>query len=493
MSNNYNNHDWCFLARIVLEAATSMKIGSGRDNIKTDAVILRDANGLPYIPATTIQGIMRHALEAEKDGKAKARRIMGFQTVNHKDEKQAHGSWLSISEAKLVTDSKGTTIDGLLDPDTVNNNEYLSGFREMPIRQHARITDKGTAADKGKFDEEIIPTGTRFCFEMELRGDKENGEKDFDKLLATLQYDTFRIGGGTRKGFGKIKILNIGYKALNLTVPNDFNAYLEKSSSLEKPWAAYDLRPNNTKQAPEDIGEDDKPIHYQLKLKPADFIFFSSGLGDEKGDVDMTIVEESFVVWEESGKPHWAKREESFIVPATSFKGTIAHRTAFYYNMFTKKFADELNKEEADAVIGNHNKAIQALFGTEGEVEVLNKDKEKVTKSKRRGHVLFSDIICARQSAKPKVLNHIKIDRFTGGTIQGALFNEESLYAKDEIITLEVTLLPDENTKQEHVKEALEEALKDVCRGILPLGGGVNRGNGTFKGELYINSKKEEL
>ena len=63
-----SNHNICSIARIVIEAATPMKIGSGRSSVKTDAVIARDVNGLPYIPGTTLTGLMRHAMEQTADG-----------------------------------------------------------------------------------------------------------------------------------------------------------------------------------------------------------------------------------------------------------------------------------------------------------------------------------------------------------------------------------------------------------------------------------------
>ena len=37
--------------------------------------------------------------------------------------------------------------------------------------------------------------------------------------------------------------------------------------------------------------------------------------------------------------------------------------------------------------------------------------------------------------------------------------------------------------------ENAEDALKDLCTGMLPLGGGVNRGNGCFEGEIKRNGE----
>ena len=39
-----------------------------------------------------------------------------------------------------------------------------------------------------------------------------------------------------------------------------------------------------------------------------------------------------------------------------------------------------------------------------------------------------------------KILNHVSIDRFTGGAIDGALFSEKATYGKDTEFTTEILL-----------------------------------------------------
>jgi CRISPR/Cas system CSM-associated protein Csm3 (group 7 of RAMP superfamily) len=171
------------------------------------------------------------------------------------------------------------------------------------------------------------------------------------------------------------------------------------------------------------------------------------------------------------------------LIPASSVKGAIAHRTAYYYNKRSGVFADTL--KDGDSIenhIGNKNEAVLALFGSEGEKS--DKDKTK-TVHKKRGNVLFSDVIkCRKDTDKEKVLNHVAIDRFTGGAIDGALFAEETLYAKEENIKLHIMVNKSAFSKNE-IQLAFEDALKDICKGMQPLGGGVNRGNGIFYGKLY--------
>lgn len=456
MSQQDNN--MCFLARIVLEAQTPLQIGSGKDNVKTDATINRDVNGLPFIPATTILGLIRHAI-----GEETAKRFMGWQ-----DKKEGSmGSSLAVTEAKIVGKG-GIVVDGLWNPSDIDNDDYLSNFRQMPIRQHVRISHRGVAENGGKFDEEIIPQGVRFCFEMELRSN-EDGRKDFQGLLNALSDETFRIGGGSRSGFGKISVEKYFYKELDFSKSNDLQEYIGKSASLEKRWSGY-------KSAELGIHTHSDAIRYELSLHPMDFILFSAGLGDE--NTDMAVIKEPIVEWTDN-TPRWIEAEKTLVVPASSVKGAISHRTAFYYNKKTGVWADEIETSQIEEHTGKNNKAVNALFGSEGEKSGVNK---------RRGHVLFSDMIREKKSAAPKVINHVKIDRFTGGAIDGALFDEEPLYAKNETITLNLFLIKDDEIDDE-ITSAFEDALRDICHGTLALGGGVNRGNGCFRGTLKRNGE----
>lgn len=460
MSNTeYSNHDLCFLARVTIEARTPMRVGTGCGSVAADVCVDRDVNGLPFVPATTIKGLLRHAMPADV-----ANRMMGWRS-----DSDVRGSWLSLSEARMVGPDGGV-VDGMIGD--IAADPFLSGFAAMPIRQHVRLTHWGVAADKAKFDEEVVPKGVRFCFEMELRAD-EAGQDDFLRLLDALRADTFRIGGGSRRGFGQVRVVDVGFCRLDFNVCEDFLAYASKSASMASPWERY--RP-----MPADVVADTAAVRYELRLSPVDFVFFSSGMGDERSD--MSVVKEAFVRWDADGRPMWCEAEQSVVVPAASVKGAVSHRVAFHNNVRRRVFADLLPEGEAEESVGKNNPAVLSLFGSEGEREGGK------TVGKRRGRVLFSDVVRRRVAAAPKCFNHVRVDRFTGGAVDGALFGDEPLYAADELFCLSLTLLPGKEAVPDAVA-ALEEALKDVCSGALPLGGGVNRGYGRFRGWLLKDGK----
>ena len=453
MKNQYR-----FMARIIIEAKTPLNIGSGNKGIKSDSLVLRDINGLPFIPGTTIAGLLRHSLGQDEE------KYMGSQQM---------GSPLIITEAKML-DRDGTVLDGII-PQEKLNNEFLVNFRQLPIRQHAKIGHRGATVKGGKFDEEVVLKGTRFCFEMEMLSDINNDVK-FKELLDTLNSETFRIGSGSRSGFGEIEVVAslCQYKKIDLDDPKQREWYLKKSSSLSEEWQDSEAIKFNKPNA-------QGWTLYTLQLKPVDFLLFGSGFGNDKAD--MTFVRESFIDWH-SNPAQVKGLDYVILIPASSVKGALSHRLAFHYNKLKGIFADTLAEGAMiEDFVGKNNEAVKAVFGSEGE-----KDADGKMQNKLRGNVLISDII-QEATITPKVLNHVSIDRFTGGAIDGALFSEEALYAKG--LSFELKLIVNNHAfDDKDVNTAFEDTLKDLCSGLLPLGGGVNRGNGCFEGTIKRNGEQ---
>lgn len=433
------------LARIVIEAKTPLAIGSGVKDIITDQVVAHDVNGLPYIPGTAIAGIIRHAI-----GEESAKSFFGFGGEN------GRGSEIIFSSAQIV-DGDGKIIEGLID----TKSDYLKNFDELPVRQHVRINEKGTAENRGKFDEEVVYKGARFCFEIELLSTKPEDE-NFTKVLNELAKDTIRMGGGTRKGFGEIEIVECKLLNYNLSDSKDLTDYINKTSWLnDAVW----------KDVKNDIPPKDSEgwTKYELELKPDDFFLFGSGFGDD--NADMTPATESYIDWT-SGKPKF--QTDTILIPASSVKGALSHRVAFHYNKIKKYFVGD-----PDAKSGVENNAVRALFGY-----TTQDDKNAI-----RGNVLISDVIQSKNSERTKILNHVSIDRFTGGAIDGALFSESVIYGGNETYTF-VLKVNNVALKDADVKKAFENALLDITNGLLPLGGGVNRGHGCFSGKVLENDKE---
>jgi CRISPR/Cas system CSM-associated protein Csm3 (group 7 of RAMP superfamily) len=304
-----------FLARIIIEAQTPLFIGSGEKDILTDALVSKDANGMPYIPGTSIAGVIRHSLEENPDNN----RLFGSQ-----DKNNSFGSRIIFTEARMIGED-GKVLDGILSiPETSFYDKYL----HLPVRQHVRISHKGASEKGGKFDQEAFYKGTRFCFEIEIVADDLVEQEKFNMILNRLMDDSIRFGGKSRSGFGQVKIVSCQTRTLDLDKKEDLQAYLGKSSSLDSnfKWEDHEITTHN--------GEFKE---YILTLKPVDFFLFGSGYGDD--EAVMTSARESIVIWED-GIASFAER---YLIPGSSIKGAIAHRTAYNYNKL-KKYLQTMNK-----------------------------------------------------------------------------------------------------------------------------------------------------
>ena len=431
-----------FIAHITFEAKTALKIGSKNADFLQDSPIQKDWNKLPMILGTSLTGVLRKEFD-----KKNADILFGDEDTNKKDKEGKNiskGSKTIISNALLLDEKNEVTESLLLDS---KKSEFLQKFIVLPIREHNAMNDKGVTKDTGKFDEEVIYKGTRFKFSIEMLNENEDDKNNFFQLLDLLSKDSFRIGAGSSKGFGQIKVIEITYDEFDV----NSDEYVNLSSSLNtKLSKTYEIKEF----------DDEKYIKYELKLTPDDFFMFGSGFGDD--EANMTPVVEDIVNYEKQDLI-----EGKVLIPASSVKGAISHRTTYYYNLLNKKFIEN----------GCKSGIVESIFGAK-------KDKEE---DGFKGNILISDVYLDKTSSKnTKVFDHVSIDRFTGGAIDSALFQEKTIASK-ETFTLEI-LINEKKVKEkdEVALKALEKALKDITTGMLSLGGATTKGHGIFTGELKI-------
>ena len=417
-----------FIAHITFEAKTALKIGSKNADFLQDSPIQKDWNGLPMILGTSLTGVLRKEFEDEI-----AKNIFGTGDL---------GSKTIISNALILNEKKEVTESLLLDS---KKSDFLQKFIVLPIREHNAMNDKGVTIKNAKFDEEVIYKGTRFKFSIEMINETQEDKNNFFHLLDLLSQNSFRIGAGSSKGFGQIKVIEITYDEFDL----NSDKYIKLTSSL-----------NTTLSKTYEIKEfdDKKYTKYELKLTPDDFFMFGSGFMDD--EANMTPVYEKIIDYKKQDLS-----EEKILIPASSVKGAISHRTTYYYNLLNNKF---INK-------GGNADIVESIFGAK-------KDNEK---DSFKGNILISDVYLEKTSSKDtKVFDHVSIDRFTGGAIDSALFQEKTIASKETFI-LEI-LINENKVKEKVALEAFKKALEDITTGMLSLGGATTKGHGIFTGELKI-------
>lgn len=448
-------HTYRYIARFKIEADTPLFVGSGQASLLKDAIVQKDCNGFPMINGTTLTGVLRHSLILNEW----TDRIFGFAK-----EDKGQGSLLKVSSAYIILDN-GKVSEELLEESQISN-ELISRFENLPSRQHVRITDKGVATDKGLFDNEVVYKGVRFVFEIELRGTKDDIDA-WQRVVNQVKSPNFRLGSGTRNGYGSLKVISLFEQVYNLQDKSDFDAYIQFRPSFNSAIEYKTVKDSNSK--------DDNFVSYSLKLQPDSFFVFSEGFGDD--EADNRPLEEEIMIY----KDGLIDFERQTVIPASSIKGAISHRVAYHYNKLKNQFVDN-----GEGTIGVDNQAVSLLFGQAGQD---NSDKAIDAKA---GNVFINDLYYSKnQIDNSKILNHVAIDRFTGGAMDSALFSEKVSRLKSGGFDFDIFVSKSVLENDSNVKQALENTLIDICKGLLPLGGMTTKGHGIFTGSLI--SEGEEL
>ncbi len=459
------------IARVTLETATPLSIATGKANGVFDTSLVVDANGLPTIPGSSLTGVLRHLYQDEY-GEFSANQIFGYQ--DRKKSEDSQPSRLNVSWG-CIQDSNGKAVQGLHFAQTQDTILGVAlKLADAPVnRDRVRLNHKGASANTGKFDRAVLPAGYRFTVEFSLWSDEAN-DAHWERVLELLQHPLFRLGGSTRAGLGKLSVINVhelvadlsqesGRKAFN-AIKRDLNdrtgfklRTLPKWSDTAKVvTATITLKPNSYWR----IGQGEKP-----------------NLADNNGKTaDLLPKLEQRISWNQQQRA--APATEQLLIPGSSVKGALAHRVAFHANRLsaTPRWADDMDENALKTYDKSEDCAeVMQLFGMANNEERDAKDKGQV------GRVLIDDAYQTFSTADLQIIMHNSIDRFSGSVRDHMLFSEEMVWGKD--VNLQLSVKKD-SAISDVAKQALQQALNDLCQGRLALGAGVSKGHGFFIGTI---------
>ena len=205
-----------------LEAIDPIHIGASAaeslDPTQVDNSVLKDADGLPIIPGSSLKGVVRSDFEGVM--RAVGKNVCDIFNVNDTS----------------CTDNK--FIDSVLNSSDLSELEKANALYErscdvcrlfggrglashLSFKDCAFIGDKcifehrdgigidrdtGTAARGCKYEFEIIPKGSRFSFCLIAENLEEEQKNYLYYILRRLMSAELSIGGKTTRGFGRIKL-----------------------------------------------------------------------------------------------------------------------------------------------------------------------------------------------------------------------------------------------------------------------------------------------
>lgn len=414
-------------------------IGCGRDD-RTHVDLLLDEQQRPFIPATSFVGVMRQYIEKQVDG--------GEHTADMK-------RFWGITAREKTSDKDPERQSSLFCRDLFCCQGRKPDIR---VRDGVKIDAKnGMAAPGAKYDYEVIDRGAQFDLYLEIRFSAET--KEFSrKMLALMKLllvqGRFRIGAKTGSGFGRIQCTDITVSEFNFT---------EKSKRDVLRWFKKEYQETSFDGVEIIPIKEQKTFCVDASFCLKDSLIVRSYSADPLAPDAVHI---------QSGKKP--------VLPGTSLKGAIRSR------------AERILK-----TLGKSEEILYKLFGrvdTEDDEIPDGSAGEKQKKEAQRGRVVVDEVVLPDYGAE--LQTRIKIDRFTGGTIKGALFETMPLFSDQDgnkpIKNVTITI----RDYEPYEAGLMLLVLKDLWTGDLAVGGEKNIGRGVFEGiqaEITWGTKKVTL
>ena len=210
-------------ARIVVEIDgyldAPLLVGSGEDE-KADMDQLLTADGIPFIPGSSMAGVLRSYLE-QAAGLREAEALFG--TLG----------WTQRTNGKCGEDGIVLELQSrILVYDTLLKNSYTVR------RDGVRLNEGKTSDENMKFDMQAVETGAdcRLRLEIIIRDSQamDHLEAAIDRDLARVKYcvsglkrGSLRLGAKKNRGFGKLEVRRARYRTFRMDDRDDFQAWLD--------------------------------------------------------------------------------------------------------------------------------------------------------------------------------------------------------------------------------------------------------------------------
>jgi CRISPR/Cas system CMR subunit Cmr4 (Cas7 group RAMP superfamily) len=457
MTDPPSNPSLC-IARVTIEVASPLSIGSGDGGGVFDVAIARDANGFPMINGASLQGVLRSLMERSDRGKAD----WLFGTMQARTTSPAK---ITVNAA-MVHNANDCAVVGLILDGSDLSDALLPKLRdEDPVlRDHVRINEMGAADGSGKFDRAAVPRGTRFSFELSMWCSSAEEISAFKEVLALVPHPLFRLGGATRRGYGRIKVLAMAMAkfATPAEQADDICKLRSKPLSYQR-----DLQPVDTSHDDWadviDIAIDLTTCGYWRAGNDGTAVRTDSQQGIEQAnrhrEVDAAFTREPWIDWA-SGKGTWqepgSSEAQDYVLAGSSIRGALAHRALFHWNKICGNFVDAESPNAAEQ--------LKAFMRRRNGLEIFL-GVEKTDRTGTRSALIVDDHVF--KPVNIHIADHNSIDRFTGGVRNGVLFSEELVHSGDITVRL---IIDNKVAVDAGARAALCAAVKDLCEGKLSLG-----------------------
>ena len=407
-----------YLMRFVLRSP--LRIGNGMHEL-SDSDLMLDGRKLPFIPGSSLAGIIRHRSEQICGDKSVMDRLFGV--IKESDE----------SKKEIVIMPSAVMIgDAVIRNDAAAENVYISG------RDGVGLGEWETAQKGAKFDFQIAETDQEFYSVVEWTGndDQETAEitNVLEPVLKSFIATGMSAGARTSRGYGKFAVDIVKKTFL---FPDDLDDWIKFDAYAEDAF----------KQGTALEGR-------QLKTESVIRIAFRM-----KSTFSVRVRTARVEVMDDGSRPDAVPLKDfkgNPVIPGTAWAGVFRHHM---HHLLRDTGVEELSPEM---------NAVDRIFG-------MSNKKGEMFKSL----INFSETaICIEDEKKQRLtIMRTAIDRFTASPRNGALYTN-MVYSggKGELI---IEFRTDELTSGQ--KALLAACICDMHTGLRTVGGQSSVGSGLMQ------------
>lgn len=448
--------------KITFTLASPLAMGSGENNL-TDSDIIRDSRGLPYIPGTALAGVYRRIFHRDT-----AKKYFGKElTKEIIDESSEKG-------VNLLTDSAVRVYDAHL----LNPEKRVIGKRDM-----VALDEYKTAIEGAKFDFEILEPGVTFVTYIEQTMEKEEQQYVSDEIAAAWLAGKITLGAKTRRGYGKTD----GVKA------ESWIFHLGESEELER-WLDFDMYSGSM---PEKVFGVCKESSEKL---PSCLSALMSGtevyrqMAEIYQTQEIRLAEESVcrIRLELEQQGGLSIRQYSTDVDEADYKQLTRKGGALEDGQEALEGVPVIPGTSWAGAFRAHMSRLEPEFSRGNLAEKIFGSAKEKGQDSQRSRIRFSE--SSLRGGLWVTYTRNAIDRFTGGTVDGALYTEKTYFNGSTSLEIDCDFNSLEKKDREEFARIMAGAILDLHNGYLSVGGLTAVGRGLFRiTKLQVGSAEISL
>lgn len=418
--------------RIDLELQSPLTIGAAQSSL-TDYDVVLDSRGLPVIPATSIAGVLRSCLADDKAEQYFGKRI----SPTDGDSPDA--------EVPELTESVIRTYDATWQ----DTNMSVSVRDNVALKKDDKVADDGL-----KFDRQVVESGAVFRTYLDITDEVECPASEVEHALYRLHSGSVLLGGKSTRGMGRVIITDCRKRLFDLSEPKELDSWLRFNAFESSSWSGCDNFLSQIEARGKSVVTSD--IVITLKLSQRGGISVRE-YSTEPGMPDFTQLyqRDSAITDPKEWRP---------VIPGTSWAGAFRSR---YRHIVSD--------------LPNSAELVDELFGYVKRVpdKETNNGDEKARRQKtvqQCSRIEFSESVI--KDGVWKEITRNSIDRYTGGTLEHALFTLRTYF--DGQTDLAIRICCEDGDWDEEVFRPLIISIADLHNGFLSVGGLTAVGHGLF-------------